>query len=64
MNGHFMRLCRKCGAVVAQCRCFSFDKSIEYVEDCDVCRNWNKQPIVQPTQMDIPFWQKPAVEKL
>ena len=36
MNGHFIKKCSKCGAVIAQCRCMDRDKSITW-GICETC---------------------------
>lgn len=37
MAGHFKKVCRLCGTVIAQCRCPSPEKRIEWVNGCDYC---------------------------
>lgn len=34
---HFKKICKVCNRVIAQCRCMSCDKTIEY-DVCDRCR--------------------------
>lgn len=37
MADHFMKKCRGCGAIVAQCRCPDPNKRVEWVESCSQC---------------------------
>ena len=37
MSQHFKRICGHCGKVIAQCRCMSCDKDIQYAT-CDECQ--------------------------
>lgn len=40
-TGHFKILCSNCGNVIAQCRCISGDKRIEY-QICQNCRQGHR----------------------
>ncbi|MFA5936707.1 MAG: hypothetical protein WC822_02400 [Candidatus Paceibacterota bacterium] len=37
MSEHFVEKCRRCGTTVSQCRCFSPDKSVRWVDSCCKC---------------------------
>ncbi len=39
MNTHGKVVCRKCAAVVAQCRCIEGHKNVTYVDTCSKCNN-------------------------
>jgi hypothetical protein len=36
-EGHFKKVCEKCGIIINQCRCWCEDKRIEY-SICDECK--------------------------
>lgn len=38
MQNHFILKCRKCGVVIAQCRCADPYKEVEYTL-CEDCKN-------------------------
>lgn len=43
MTGHLKQICRTCGIVVLQCKCFNCDQRIEHVT-CDDCARKSLAP--------------------
>lgn len=49
-SSHFMKICRQCGVMVAQCRCPSQGKRIEYIDQCWQCAQTMRPPSGVPSE--------------